>query len=107
MFECGFIYVAGGLDPETCRAVIPSENINMNVIGCADYAQAEAAAVELVNKGCDAIELMMAGASAVQIGAAIFTDPFAPVKIIDEMNEFLDSKGIKSVKDIIGTVKPW
>ncbi len=60
-----------------------------------------------VSSGRDAIELMMAGASAVQVGAAIFTDPFAPVKIIDEMNEFLDSKGIASVKDIIGTVKPW
>lgn len=60
-----------------------------------------------VSSGRDAIELMMAGASAVQVGAAIFTDPFAPVKIIEEMNEFLDSKGISSVKDIIGTVKPW
>lgn len=60
-----------------------------------------------VSSGRDAIELMMAGASAVQVGAAIFTDPFAPVKIIGEMNEFLDSKGISSVKDIIGTVKPW
>lgn len=60
-----------------------------------------------VSSGRDAIELMMAGASAVQVGAAIFTDPYAPVKIVDEMNEFLDSKGIKSVRDIIGTVKPW
>lgn len=60
-----------------------------------------------VSSGRDAIELMIAGASAVQVGAAIFTDPYAPVKIIDEMNEFLDSKGIKSVRDIIGTVKPW
>lgn len=60
-----------------------------------------------VSSGRDAIELMMAGASAVQVGAAIFTDPYAPVKIIDEINEFLDSKGIKSVRDIIGTVKPW
>lgn len=60
-----------------------------------------------VSSGRDAIELMMAGASAVQVGAAIFTDPYAPIKIVDEMNEFLDSKGIKSVRDIIGTVKPW
>lgn len=60
-----------------------------------------------VSSGRDAIELMMAGASAVQVGAAIFTDPYAPVKIVDEMNEFLDSKGIKSVRDIIGTVKAW
>lgn len=60
-----------------------------------------------VSSGKDAIELMMAGASAVQVGAAIFTDPFAPVKIIDEMNEWLDSKNIKSVREIIGSVKPW
>ena len=60
-----------------------------------------------VSSGRDAIELMMAGASAVQVGAAIFTDPYAPVRIVDEMNEFLDSKGIASVRDIIGTVKPW
>lgn len=60
-----------------------------------------------VSSGRDAIELMMAGASAIQVGAAIFTDPYAPVKIVDEINEFLDSKGIKSVRDIIGTVKPW
>ncbi|MGN0677745.1 MAG: dihydroorotate dehydrogenase, partial [Ruminococcus sp.] len=60
-----------------------------------------------VSSGKDAIELMMAGASAVQVGAAIFTDPFAPVKIIDEMNEWLDSKNIKSVSEIIGSVKPW
>lgn len=60
-----------------------------------------------VSSGRDAIELMMAGASAIQVGAAIFTDPYAPVKIIDEMNDFLDSKNISSVRDIIGTVKPW
>lgn len=60
-----------------------------------------------VSSGRDAIELMMAGASAVQVGAAIFTDPYAPVRIVREMNEFLDNKGISDIKDIIGTVKPW
>lgn len=60
-----------------------------------------------VSSGHDAIELMMAGASAVQVGAAIFTDPYAPVRIVEEMNDFLDKKGIASVRDIIGTVKPW
>ncbi len=60
-----------------------------------------------VSTGEDAIELMMAGASAVQVGAAIFTDPYAPVKIVEEMNAFLDENKIASVKDIIGTVQPW
>lgn len=60
-----------------------------------------------VSSGHDAIELMMAGASAVQVGAAIFTDPFAPVRIVEEINDFLDSKGISSVNEIIGSVNPW
>jgi len=57
MFECGFIYVAPGLDPEKQRAVIPSSDINMTVIGCSNYDQAEQVAKELVAKGCTAVEL--------------------------------------------------
>ena len=60
-----------------------------------------------VTTGEDAIELMEAGASAVQVGMACFTDPYAPVKIIDEMNAFLDAQNIASVRDIVGTVQPW
>ena len=54
-----------------------------------------------IASGKDAIEMMMAGASAVQVGAAIFADPYAPVKIVDEMNAWLDEKGIASVKEIV------
>ncbi len=60
-----------------------------------------------VTTGEDAIELMEAGATCVQVGMACFTDPFAPVKIIEGMNDFLDAQGISSVRDIIGTVQPW
>lgn len=60
-----------------------------------------------VSSGADAIEMMMAGASAVQVGAAIFTDPYAPVHIIDEMNDWLDAHQIARVSQIIGTVQPW
>jgi len=55
----------------------------------------------------DAIEIMMAGAQTVQVGAAIFRDPYAPVKIIDGMNEWCDKNGVKSISEIVGTVKPW
>ena len=55
----------------------------------------------------DAIEIMMAGASAVQVGAATFRDPYAPVKIIDGINEWCDQNGVKSVSEIVGTVKPY
>lgn len=60
-----------------------------------------------IDSGKAAIEMMMAGAKAVQVGAAIFTDPYAPVRIIDEMNDWLDSKGITDINEIIGSVKPW
>ena len=55
----------------------------------------------------DAIEMMMAGATTLQIGTVLFTDPYAPIKIADGMNEWLDKNGIKSVSEITGTVKPW
>ena len=57
MFECGFIYVATGLDPANQRATIPSSDINMTVVGCSNYDQAEEVAKELVAKGCTAVEL--------------------------------------------------
>ncbi len=60
-----------------------------------------------VSSGKDAIEMMMAGAQAVQVGAAIFHDPFAPVRIIREMNEWLDTHAYSSVSQIIGRVEPW
>ena len=60
-----------------------------------------------ISNGEDAVEMMMAGASAVQVGAAIFTDPYVPIKIIDGINDYLDSNNINSVKEIIGAVQPW
>lgn len=55
----------------------------------------------------DAIEMMMAGASAVQMGAALFTDPLAPVKCVQGMERWLDENHIASINDIVGSVKPW
>ncbi len=60
-----------------------------------------------IEKPEDAIEMMMAGASAVQIGAAMFYDPYAPLKVIDGMEKWLDERDIASVNDIVSTVKPW
>ncbi|MBP1559118.1 MAG: dihydroorotate dehydrogenase [Oscillospiraceae bacterium] len=55
----------------------------------------------------DGIEMMMAGARAIQVGAALFTNPMAPVEIVEGMNAWLDKQGIKDINDIVGTVKPW
>ncbi|MCI7691098.1 MAG: dihydroorotate dehydrogenase [Oscillospiraceae bacterium] len=55
----------------------------------------------------DAIEMILAGATAIQMGTAIFTDPFAPLKVIEGIEEYMDKNGIKSLSEIVGQVKPW
>lgn len=55
----------------------------------------------------DAIEIMLAGATAIQMGTAIFTDPYAPLKVIEGIEEYMDKNGIKSLSEIVGQVKPW
>ena len=52
--------------------------------------------------GDDAVEFMLAGASAVAVGTAIFADPYAPLKVLDGINAYLERQGCKSVKEIIG-----
>ena len=53
----------------------------------------------------DAIEFMMAGATAVEIGTANFIDPAVTVKVIDGMNAWLDAHGCRSVTEIIGALE--
>ena len=60
-----------------------------------------------ISKWQDAIEMLMAGATALQIGTCMFTDPYAPVKINKGISEYMDKKGIKSLSEITGSVKPW
>ena len=50
----------------------------------------------------DVIEMMLAGASAVQVGAANLVDPFACKKIIEKLPETMEKYGISSLKEIIG-----
>lgn len=55
----------------------------------------------------DTVEMMMAGASLIQVGAALFNNPYAPVEIINGLNRYLDENNINDIKEIIGTVQPW
>ena len=55
----------------------------------------------------DAVEMLIAGATALQIGTVLFSDPYAPIKISEGLNAFLDKNGIKSVTELTGTIKPW
>lgn len=55
-----------------------------------------------ISTATDAIEFMMAGATAVEIGTANFLDPAVTLKVRDGINEWLDRHGVASVEEIIG-----
>ena len=53
----------------------------------------------------DAIEFMLAGADAIEIGTANFIDPSTTIKVIEGINEYLDRHNFKSVKEIVGALE--
>jgi len=55
-----------------------------------------------VATGADAVELLLAGASAVQVGTATFADPRAPVRVLDELLAWCRRHGVTTVGEIIG-----
>ncbi|MEE4116168.1 MAG: dihydroorotate dehydrogenase [Marinilabiliaceae bacterium] len=52
----------------------------------------------------DAVEFMLAGATAVQVGTAIFIEPDSPLRIVEGLNDYLDKKGFASAGDLIGAL---
>ena len=74
------------------------------------YRVASAVKIPVVGMGGvssaeDVIEMMMAGAVAVEVGAANLVDPFACKTIIETLPEVMDKYGIKNLSDIIGVAK--
>jgi dihydroorotate dehydrogenase (NAD+) catalytic subunit len=53
----------------------------------------------------DAVEMMMAGAACVQVGAAIFRDAYAPKKIIGGLEKFCNDNGLTNISEIVGAAK--
>jgi dihydroorotate dehydrogenase (NAD+) catalytic subunit len=58
-----------------------------------------------VGSGEDAIEMLLAGATAVGVGTATFADPRAPLRIVREMIEWCAANGVAQVKDLIGGLR--
>ena len=78
--------------PVALRMVYQAANaVKIPVIGMGGISSAE-----------DVIEMMLAGATAVQVGAANLVDPFACKKIIGDLPRVMDKYSIKNLKDIIG-----
>lgn len=57
-----------------------------------------------ISSAPDAIEFLMAGATAIQIGTANFLDPTVTIKVRDGINHWLDEHGVKDIMDIIGVL---
>lgn len=60
-----------------------------------------------VSTGADAAEMMLAGATAVAVGAACFSDPYAPVKAVEELARFGAQEGLRHISELTGSVRPW
>ncbi|MBR6964457.1 MAG: dihydroorotate dehydrogenase [Prevotella sp.] len=57
-----------------------------------------------ISTATDAIEFLMAGATAIEIGTANFIDPTVTIRVRDGINQWLDSHGCRSVQEIIGAL---
>ena len=73
------------------------------------YQAAHAVKIPIIGMGgitCaqDALEFIMAGAAAVAVGAANFTDPFATQKVISGIEEYMDNNGIDNISELVGCV---
>jgi dihydroorotate dehydrogenase (NAD+) catalytic subunit len=53
----------------------------------------------------DALEFMIAGASAVQVGTANFFDPLSGVKVVRGLGEYCERHGLKSIREVVGTLR--
>mgnify|MGYP000844528247 FL=1 len=83
------------IKPVAVRMVYQVANaVNIPIIGMGGVATTE-----------DALEMIMAGASAVAVGTANFNNPYVTVEIIDGIKEYMEKNGIEDINELIGCVK--
>ena len=68
--------------------------VEIPVIGCGGITTAS-----------DAIEFIMAGASAIQVGTANLTNPRAPLEVLEGIAEFMEKEGIRDIGELIGAAR--
>ena len=92
--------VSGGLSGPAIKPVAlhmvyrVARSVDVPVIGCGGIASAN-----------DALEFIMAGASAVQVGTAIFADPRAPLDILEGIERFMEKEGVRRLSELIGAAR--
>ena len=91
--------ITGGLSGPAVRPVAVrmvwqvAKSVNIPVVGLGG-----------IMNGRDAIEFMLAGARAIQVGTANFVDPSVTMKIIDYMEDYCQRHGISDINDIVGMI---
>ncbi len=84
------------LKPIALRMVYQvARSLDIPIIGCGG-----------VMSGEDAIEFMMAGASAVQVGTATFLNPHAPLDVLDGIAQFMREEALEDLHEIVGVALP-
>jgi dihydroorotate dehydrogenase (NAD+) catalytic subunit len=92
---------SGGLSGPAIRPIAVhityqvAQVVSIPIIGAGGVASTE-----------DALEFLMAGASAVQVGTATFADPLAPIKVIEGLARYVSVHGLASIRDVIGVALP-
>ncbi len=59
-----------------------------------------------ISKLDDALEFLMAGASAIQVGTAVFSEPGVLIRLIDDLAEWMTRNGVQTVSEIVGVANP-
>jgi dihydroorotate dehydrogenase (NAD+) catalytic subunit len=72
-----------------------AREVDVPVVGCGG-----------VTTGGDAVEYLMAGASAVQVGTATFRNPRAALDVIEEVEAWMSANGVDDVNEIVGAALP-
>ncbi len=70
--------------------------VSIPIVGCGGISSFE-----------DALEIIMAGASLFQIGTVLFKNPLAPIKILNDLNNWLKNNNIKNISQLTGSVLEW
>ena len=75
------------------------------------YQVAQAVSIPIIGAGGvtdarDALEFLMAGASAVQVGTATFADPTAPIRVIEGLAAYVKEQRLGSIREVIGAALP-
>lgn len=109
-------YLAMAIDPESFQSRIGNVTAGLSgpairpitlrlVYQCAAAVRIPIFGLGGIESGTDAVEYLLAGASAVQVGTATFKDPGASIRVIEELEKFMKRKGLASIRDLVGKLR--